>query len=143
LKVVQGTYQKSRANPNEPKPKRGIPAPKKGLLSKNAKKHYIRVAEILDGMQILTEADVITLELLALHLDDYFEARELVKTQGRIYGYKNAEGNPVIKRHPALLTMNESMSTILTLLSRFGLDPSSRTKIVAISEKEGNQWSEF
>ena len=60
----------------EPTPVAGMPAPGRGVLDPKAKKQYDRLAKILDDMNVLSHADVVTLEILAQSLVDYYDALE-------------------------------------------------------------------
>ena len=139
LKVIQGTFQQCRSNPNQPKPKRGIPRPHIGLLSKDEKKYYKQLAKILDDMRILTAADVFILEILAQTLNDYYKARKELEKQPMIIEYEKRNGAPVVYKNPLISIMNEWRKTVISLLSRLGLDPSSRASLNIVPESEGEQ----
>ncbi len=146
LKVLQGTFRKDRSNPNQPKPTHGIPKFDPKLLSKNAQKHYKRIAQILDKMKILTEADVFALEILAQALADYYDAKEKIELEGKTIDYINHRGDRVIKVNPLVSIMNESRRTVINLLSRFGLEPSARASLniaPEVDDDRENKWKEF
>jgi len=134
LKLVQGTFRKDRANPNQLNPDRGIPKPMNGILSKEERKHYYRIAKILDKMGIMTEADVIILEILAQALQQYYVACEEVKSQPLVIEYKGKNGNRIKTKNPWINIMNEERKTVISLLSKFGLDPSARASLNILQE---------
>lgn len=140
LKVIKGTLEKSRENPNEPKPKQTIPKPKWGLLSKEERKEYDRVAEILDNMKVLTEADVIALEQLAESLALYYEQKDYLEENGYTYSRKNQRGGVIRKPRPEYRIMKDAKKDVLELLARFGLDPSNRSKVVERGEPKDSKW---
>lgn len=134
LKVIRGTYQKCRDNPNEPKPDEGIPKPMKGMLSKEERKHFDRLAKILSKMKVITLADVITLEIYAQTLDLYYNALVNVRNQGLTIEYNGKNGSTIRIKNPWLSILNEARKTVISLISRFGLDPSSRASLNIIHE---------
>src|SRR5919107_5122721 len=75
LKVLQGTFRPDRANPAEPRPDRSVPFPPE-RLSPQAKAAWRELAQVADGMGVLTEGDPVALEAMAGALADLRDARE-------------------------------------------------------------------
>jgi P27 family predicted phage terminase small subunit len=73
-KVMKGTAQACRLNPGEPEPERGIPDPPEHL-SERARSAWPGVAQLLDGMGVLTIADSLVLEGLCETYAELVEAR--------------------------------------------------------------------
>lgn len=112
LKVAQGTASrnKQRQNPNEPVPARGIgPAP--GHLNPGQKKIWDEIVGIMYA-GVLGEADRIALELMTVLLDEF-----------RV--------NP-------LDFSGAKLARLEGLLSRFGMTPADRTKIVVPKGEKKN-----
>ncbi len=137
LKMIRGTYQKCRDTPNEPKPKTGIPIPARGVLRKDEKKQFDRVCKILNEMNVLAKSDVIALEILAKSLANYYEVEKDYNKQPRIVSYTDRNGNPVLKKSPTVNIMMDALKMVMTLLSRFGLEPSARASL-NISQEDNN-----
>src|SRR5919107_1437982 len=74
LKELQGTFRPDRANPAEPRPDRSVPFPPE-RLSDQAKAAWRELAEIADGLGVLTEGDPVALEAMAGALADLRDAR--------------------------------------------------------------------
>jgi len=134
LKIIQGTYRKDRANPNQPNLDRGIPEPISNLLSREEKSHYYRIAKILDNMNILTKADVITLEIFAQTLERYYVACEKLKRQSLVIECKGKNVNTVRTKNLYVSIMNEERKTVISLLSKFGLEPTARSSLKIFPE---------
>lgn len=139
LKLIQGTFRPDRENKRAPKPAKGIPEPSDCDLSPSELKQYERVCKILDDMKVLTKADSIAVELLAHSLDTYYLARAQVKKD--ILAARAAKIKYVADSMTHL--MNESKRTIMTLLSRCGLEPTARANlnIVDSDKKEVDEYS--
>ena len=147
LKIVQGTFRKDRANPNQPEPKAGIPVPARGLLDKDEKKQFDRLCKILNDMNVLAESDVIAVEILAQSLADYYEVLEDYKKKPRMVSYTDRDGNPILKKSPTVNIMIDAKKVVITLLARFGLEPSARASLNILQEdnntEEDNPYAKF
>lgn len=144
LKVVKGTYRRDRANLEQPVPKVGIPKPQPGFLSKEARFHYCRLARILNKMKVLSESDVVTLELASIHLANFYEANQKLEKEGKTYTVVSREGGIVHKKRPEWAIRNESYVLAIGLLSKFGLTPSDRAKVKVLPDlDEENPWSKL
>lgn len=77
IKLLEGNPGKRPLPTKEPKPERGKP-PCPSHLPKRAKKVFRSASTVLDAMGVLTVADGQALELLALAVDEYHDAREVI-----------------------------------------------------------------
>ena len=136
VKLIRGTFQECRENPNEPRLKSVIPISAGGLLDKNEKKHFDRVCVILNDMNVLAESDVIAVEILAKSLADFYEVEQDYKKQPRIISFTDRNGNPVLKKSPTVSIMGDAHKRVMTLLCRFGLEPSSRANLNILNESD-------
>lgn len=88
-------------------------------LSKDAKAEWKRVAPILVERNVLTDADLGTLESYCTSAGTVAEAQRLM----------NAEGLTVAgKRHPAFGIQNAAMTTARLCAAELGLTPVSRSR---------------
>jgi P27 family predicted phage terminase small subunit len=80
-KLLKGTAQACRLNPDEPDPERGTPDPPEHL-SERARKAWPGVAKLLAGMGVLTVADGMVLEGLCETYAELVEARLALRARG-------------------------------------------------------------
>lgn len=149
VKQLQGTFRKDRANPDEPQPELGIPEPE-DRLSEGAREIYFRLAKLLDGMKVLTEADGPALELAAQALDEYHLAKRITDEEGITYTETieiiddekdKIVTKTIIKAHPAVAIASDAWKRASGLLARFGLDPANRSRVgVAPDKKPAGKW---
>ncbi|GBD48539.1 phage terminase small subunit [Methylopila sp. Yamaguchi] len=92
-------------------------------LSADAKAEWRRVAPILVERDILTEADLGTLESYATSTGVVREAQRAISRDGLII--ETSDGP---KRHPAFGMMNAAMTTARLCAAELGLTPVSRSR---------------
>ena len=141
LKVIKGTDRPCRRNPDEPKPKAGIPRPP-DFLQGDARKHYWKTARKLARLGLVTEIDGIGLAMLCQEWAHYVEATESVKASGLLI--KSPNGFPVL--NPYLIVANQAQKKLRSLLSDFGMSPGSRSRIQAAAadvEDPADEWKQL
>lgn len=136
---MQGTFRADRENKLQPKPKAGIPTSARGLLNSKEKKQFDRLCKILNDMNVLAESDVIAVEILAQSLADYYEVLEDYKKKPRMVSYKDRDGNPILKKSPTVNIMIDAKKLVITLLARFGLEPSARASLNILQEDNNTE----
>lgn len=143
LKVIQGTFKKSRENLNEPNPPAGIPEPRKEL-SKRTREEYYRLAEDLNKMGVLTEVDGIALELCADALAEYWTATEVIDKLGACIECVNKNGGTYMVKRPEVTQAADAWRRAMVMLQQFGLTPSSRGKVSVNKEtSKKSKWQEL
>ena len=139
IKKMQGTLEKSRVNKAEPDLPVSIPK-----IPDYFDKYAIEAFEFLGvktyEMRIVTEADKMALELLAESYSEYRKAIEIIKDKGLTYSIRDRSGNEIIKPRPENLIKDKAMNRMRSLLTEFGLTPSSRARVNA---KEKNEISDL
>jgi P27 family predicted phage terminase small subunit len=140
MKVVQGTFRKDRANPCEPKPKKGMP-PCPDFLEGMARKEYFRIGRKLERIGILTEVDDLALIGLCQSWAEYLESTEQVRKTGMLV--KAPSGYPIL--NPYVTLANQALKRVKAFLTEFGMTPSSRTRVVAgpAHDSAANEWKDF
>jgi phage terminase small subunit len=119
LKLLQGTFQPCRGNPDEPKVQLGAPA-RPSWLKGEGRKEWERLVPYLTSTGVLAEQEQGTLALLCfLH--------------GKIVQ---------MVRHDEI-PQAQIIAQYRALASSFGLTPSDRTKIHAQPKKPKNEWEEL
>jgi P27 family predicted phage terminase small subunit len=140
LKLIQGTWRPDCHNPNEPKPKAGIP-PCPKFLQGDARKLYKKTAKKLARIGLMTELDDMALAMLCQGWAEYLEATDQVRKSGILV--KSPNGFPVL--NPYLTAANQALKKVRALLAEFGMTPGSRSRIhaAATSEESADEWTKL
>jgi len=140
MKVVQGTFRKDRAHPNEPKPERQLP-PCPDFLKGMARQEYFRIGRKLERIGVLTEIDDLALIGLCQSWAEYLEATEQASKTGMLV--KSPSGYPIF--NPYVTLANQALKRVKSFLTEFGMTPSSRSRIMAVpGENEAdNKWKDL
>lgn len=147
LKLIQGTAQKSRMNPNEPKPAKPakVPAPP-AHLSTQAKSEWKRIAKELHSTGILTKIDVKALGAYCQAFADMIRAEGLLAKWNLDHpdqvNIQRTLGG-IDKTHPYVLQIREHRRDMVRFAAEFGLTPSSRTRVKAVGQGDGNEFDDF
>lgn len=90
---------------------------------------WTRLVPRLIASRVMTAADRDSAVLAVQALADYHRARAIVLREGDTYESEDSRGGRVIRAHPAVSMAADAWRRAEAALSKFGLDPSSRTKI--------------
>lgn len=142
LKLVKGTAQPSRLNPNPPKQSASMPEPP-DWLSDRAAEWFRRTTAILDGMGIASADHVDMLSLAATRYDEVLDCTAVIEDMGRTMFVVTISGSKIPKARPEVAMRNEAMRHLQSLLAEFGLSPSSVSKVSAPPGDRGNPFDEF
>ena len=125
MRLVGGNAGHRAPAKNEPKPPIRIPSMPESL-SKAAQPYFQQYAKHLAAMRVLSDVDVQALCLLSESTATYWECMEKVRRTGIIVkiGDKGYTG-----RNPYLTEANKAMQQMSSMLTEFGLTPSSRTRV--------------
>lgn len=138
LKVLSGTAQPCRMNPEQPEAALGV-AVAPAWLSERAAEIFARLSAILEGMGISSPDDADNLAMLASRLEEIEICTAVIEDCGRTYEKRDEEGNlAMIRSRPEVGQRNEAMRHAQSLLSEFGLSPAARAKVSAGKPKEEN-----
>lgn len=119
LHVLAGTYRKDRhGNVRIPTTMPKCPVG----MTPSAKKHWRRLAKLLDQAGIIGEVDGLSLRLLAESIDLYLTATAKITAHGLIA--KTTNGNVVPS--PFLAIRHRAWEQIVKLAGSFGLYPEAR-----------------
>ncbi len=139
LKVVSGTYRRDRAPRNEPRPARVARPRAPAHLSPAARKAWAAFSVILDRAGVLTEMDSFALEGLAESYADLLRARAALPEDGSLtYEVITKAGGTMIRAYPEVAIAADADRRFAMWLSKFGLDPASRSKVEAAVTYAGN-----
>lgn len=139
LKVVRGTLRPGRKNASEPKPKADNIRMPAGM-SPLAKKHWVTVCKQLKDAQIMTNLDVPALAMYCEAYATWKDATDKITTIGAVV--KGPNGYPV--RSPYLMVAQKSFEQMRSMLTEFGMTPSSRSKITTHEQNAGSsEWDDL
>ena len=108
-------------------------------LGTHAKTEWKRVAKPLRDAGILTELDRTALALYCCAVDDFLTCREIIAHDGSIL--TSAKGGRY--QHPAVGMMTNAWSRVLKGGAEFGLSPTSRPSIYAVTTPPPDRLDEF
>jgi P27 family predicted phage terminase small subunit len=135
LKAVQGNAGKRKSNRREPKPARGVPEMPQQLKGE-ARLEWIRIAPILEKMEVLTRADGAALAAYCkLHALNR-KAEAAIAKYGIVYAKVDEAGVSVLKKNPAVSIFESTSRLIRSFLQEFGLTPAARSKVAAIEGRD-------
>jgi len=138
LKIMQGTYRKDRANPNEPEPKICIPDPP-GFLTDRALEEWHRIAPELETMGLLSQVDSMALAAYCAAVSRLWLAEEQLKVEGLTV--TNERGRTI--KNPLVDVANAAAKQISMFASQFGMSPSTRSGVKAQLPEKENPLSRF
>jgi P27 family predicted phage terminase small subunit len=142
LKVVQGNPGRRPLNKLEPKPEPGIPVCPSWLSSKG-KFAWKEISTLLGDMRVLTKADRKALELLCDAYSEYRDARAVIQKDGATYEAITEAGSIIVRSRPEVAISSDAWRRVKTMLSEFGLTPSSRSRIQVPDKKKSSVWDEM
>lgn len=131
IKEFQGNPGKRALPKNEPKPPLALP-PSPKMLDVTARAEWKRVAKILHGVRVLTEADLATLKGYCVNFSRACEAEVLVNKEGVVITEMRGSGEntySISKENPAFTAGLKARRQMLEFARELGLTPASRTKI--------------
>jgi P27 family predicted phage terminase small subunit len=136
-KRLQGNPGKRPLPAKEPKPSVGLPpCPTDALVSGTARRAYIRLGAVVDGMGISTEADGLAMELLADVYAEYRAARDIVEELGSTYETMTESGSVMVRARPEVAIASDAWRRCTAMAKEFGLTPAARTKVEKITNEE-------
>ena len=124
-----------RAEPSRPPPHR---APLPGPPGRQRQKEWRRLAPILQGMRVLTEADYMALANLCQTYSTLVKAQEKLNEVGILY--KTPGG--YVMQSPLLSVVNNCVDTVTKLSREFGLTSAARSRSGGIG-RSGRSWNGF
>ena len=135
LKVVSGT---TRGKATEATQARLSGTTPPAFLSDRAAQHWPDLADLLAGMGVLKDGDLIALGLLCETLAEYLDARDTVARDGATYEAVTEAGATMHRAHPAVAQRADAARRVQSLLSEFGLTPSARAKVQGLPDLPGD-----
>lgn len=145
LKAVGGTLRKDRINPNEPKPPVSENLPPPEFLDKMAADEWKRVVPLLEGMKVLSSADLTALAGYCANFSRWVKAEMSLRQHGLTYETETESGGVMVRKNPMLEISRHAQRQMLAFASEFGLTPASRSRLSvnAPVEPSKDRWDGF
>ena len=133
LKIIAGTLQESRENPNAPKVTPAKPR-RPTWVSKDGRKYWPAVMRDLELLHVVTPAHGTIAALYCDTLALYLKQREMLETENIRYVTRKGQGEAkagdvIVRSHPILGAMNETKRLLVSMLSEFGLTPAATSRV--------------
>lgn len=140
LKLIEGNPGKRKLNEHEPQPQKVYdPDPPEGFNDLQAAK-WNEVAHKLAKVRVLTELDLDALEIYCREWVNLHEAIDDVSRRGKLLQMPRGG----VMWNPSWTQLKHSQSVCRSLMSEFGMTPSTRTGLIASADETGkNRWSDF
>lgn len=146
LKLLTGTARAHRINPHEPQPDVAQPdAP--DHLSDAAREEWDRVVVDLVALGILTDLDR---GALAAYCQAYGRWRAAETALARMAAHDAVSDGLIVKtrsgnliQNPLVGAANKAMADMVRYAAEFGLTPSARTRVAAVSDLSSNPFAEL
>lgn len=138
LKVIQGTFRKDRANPDEPIPETKIPSPP-DFLNGDALQEWGRMSEKLYQLGMLAEIDRGLFAAYCQAFGRWAEAERMIKEKGIVI--KTKAGN--IIQSPLVGIANKAMKEMRDCAALMGIPATMRSKVHPIIKPDETSGSAF
>ncbi|MGK2857915.1 MAG: phage terminase small subunit P27 family, partial [Thermoanaerobaculia bacterium] len=83
----------------------------------------------LVDMRVLTEADLLALEILCNSYHEYRQADEVIQEEGLTYETATVSGATKITKRPEVEIRADAHRRLLRMIQEFGITPSARTGV--------------
>lgn len=137
VKAKRGTLRKCRVNEDQPKPEKVkdiVEIPK--FLNRYGAAFYRKYHKLLSDLNVLTESDLETLAVIAGEYGKYVQAQYNIKKEGYTTTGVNKNGSAYEMISPWINIANNAFKNYNSMLAKFGLSPSDRSKISVIKDDE-------
>ncbi|HIW78115.1 MAG TPA: phage terminase small subunit P27 family [Candidatus Bilophila faecipullorum] len=139
VKLLRGTAQRCRMNPDEPAPDPSLPdAPTH--LSPEAREEWDRVAGELYDLGVLSAVDRAALAAYCQAYGRWVAAERELRREDGSMNLISVTSNGNVIQNPLVGIANKSLELMHKYLTEFGMSPSSRTRVGAkkkTGEKKG------
>ena len=129
-KVVQGTFQKCRSNPDTPTPADDLPLAPTSLTDAE-RTHFVTLCKRIADMGVASSTDTEALTMAAKRLAEIDACDLQIATNGAVVDTTNTRGERMLRGNPAVRMRSEAMRHLQSLLAEFGLTPAARSKVSA------------
>lgn len=144
LKLLAGTNRKSPTAKNAPTAsKDGLLPPE--WLPEDCHTWFWIIRDRISVFKLDSSSFTEAVAMIAMRIHDIEDCSAIIAKEGRTYLTLSTTGERLAKGHPAVGQRNEAMRHLQSLLSEFGLTPSSISKVGVVQgeQKEKDPWSKF
>jgi len=137
LKIVKGTHRPHR-DKDVPEPSKEKPIPP-GWLNKRAKAIFHHMVKRLDELGLASRSHTEAIALLACRMEEVERFDKMLNDgneNGYVYKTTNSYGDDILKEHPAVRLREKAARHVHSLLTEFGLTPSSAQKVGTPKKKD-------
>ena len=140
LKLIDGNPGGRPINQHEPMPQKVYkPDPPEGFNTLQTAK-WNEITAKLAKIRVLTELDIDALEIYCREWINLHEALNDISDRGKLL--QTPSGG--VMWNPSWTQYKHSLSVCRSIMSEFGMTPSTRTGLIASADDTGkNQWAEF
>jgi P27 family predicted phage terminase small subunit len=142
LKLLRGTFNGSRSNPDEPETEAEIPTPPEYLTALQ-RSVWMDVSEVLQDYRVTSPIDAMAFETLVCTWADCRKLRQDIRDQAAAgddsLTYESlGEGGAEMRRvKPEMQLLKEREASLRDWLGRFGLTPADRGRVSSKPDKRG------
>ena len=145
IKKLKGTHQPCRDR-EVPEPSKEKPYPPR-WLNKRAKQIFHHMVKRLDELGLASRSHTEAIALLSCRMEEVERFDKMLnsdKENGYVYKTTNSYGDDVLKEHPAVKLREKAAKHVHSLLTEFGLTPSSAQKVGTPKKKtKKNEFEDF
>lgn len=138
IKALRGTLEKSRINKNKPVVEKldfnEVKAP--SYLNIYGRRFYLKFSELMINKGVLSNFDLESLGLLSSEYGKYIEAQLKLKKEGYTITGTNKNGSQYEMVSPYINIASTAFKNYNSLISKFGLTPSDRSKLTVQYNEE-------
>src|SRR5690554_4550913 len=142
LKVVAGTAQKCRLNPDEPDAVGGWPETPP-WLSKRAAEIFEDTCSMMSGMGTLSREWANVIADYSSCIEEVEITTAVIEDVGRTYTTTTATGDTMFRPRPEVTMRSDAMKRAQALRSELGLGPASKSKVAANKQNGKNPFAQF
>lgn len=134
IRVLKGNPGKRPLNKREPRPDKGTHEPPAWLTGAEPRKFWRHWRPMLDRLKVFTEADEQSLAELCREMARYVQANRVLDKSGLTYEMTTKAGDVIPIARPEIAISNSSLANVVKLSDRFGLNPSTRSRLKVEAE---------
>ncbi|MCW7545429.1 MULTISPECIES: P27 family phage terminase small subunit [Aurantimonas] len=140
LKVVSGTAQKCRMNPDEPQAEVGTPQPA-DWLSERATVIFFETCASMERMGTLSLEWGNVIADYASCVEEVEITTGIIEDLGRTYTTTTAAGDTMFRPRPEVAMRSDAMKRAQSLRAELGLGPAAKSRVSASKRNEDNPFN--
>lgn len=142
IKLLKGNPGHRPINKDEPQPTLAKSPKYPAYFGPIAKAEWKRIVPKLKELGLLTDIDVVALEVYCMTYSEYVQAEKVLEKKGRVYLALTRDGNS-LKARPEVGISQKARHLMKAYLAEFGMTPSSRSKVVVSGNNDKDEGFDF